>query len=159
MSLFDAPKGSTIVHACNAQGVWGSGIAAIFKQLYPDAFAKYRNVCLQYLDKRITVGRGFIFHGHKEPHNVGCLITSENYGAAKDPAELIKIQTTLAVLDIIDRACSLSIDPDVQLTLYSNKFNSGLFNVPWEATELILTTLLKRHDYIDWIVCDPNLKT
>ena len=45
MSLFDAPENSIITHACNAQGVWGSGIAKEFKKRYSNAFEVYYEHC------------------------------------------------------------------------------------------------------------------
>ena len=41
MNLFDAPWDALLIHACNTQGVWGSGIAAQLKKAYPDAFMQY----------------------------------------------------------------------------------------------------------------------
>lgn len=144
MSLFDAPEGSVLVHACNMQGVWGSGIAVEFKKRFPNAFHQYKNACTQ-----TGLGR-VLFKEQSESHRVGILITSENYGKLKDSKEQIKINTTLALNDLCtDYPFGLE-------TFYSNKFNSGLFGVPWEETELILKTILKRHPNIAWIVCDPN---
>lgn len=37
-------KGVMIVHGCNAQGVMGSGVAALVKKLYPYAFLCYKQV-------------------------------------------------------------------------------------------------------------------
>lgn len=44
-SLFDAPEGYILTHACNAQGVWGSGIAKEFKKRKPLAFKNYNLFC------------------------------------------------------------------------------------------------------------------
>jgi O-acetyl-ADP-ribose deacetylase (regulator of RNase III) len=40
--LFQTPI-KTIVHGCNAQGVMGSGVAKIIKDIYPRAYQRYRN--------------------------------------------------------------------------------------------------------------------
>jgi O-acetyl-ADP-ribose deacetylase (regulator of RNase III) len=37
-------EGIIIVHGCNAQGVMGSGVAAIMKKLYPYAYLAYKQV-------------------------------------------------------------------------------------------------------------------
>lgn len=37
-----------IVHGCNAQGVMGSGVAAIMKKLYPYAYLAYKQVHRRY---------------------------------------------------------------------------------------------------------------
>lgn len=44
MSLFDAPKETIIVHACNSQGMWGSGIAKPFAQNYPVSYESYKDL-------------------------------------------------------------------------------------------------------------------
>ena len=44
--LFNATLGkenAILVHGCNAQGVMGSGVAAIVKKLYPRAYTVYKN--------------------------------------------------------------------------------------------------------------------
>lgn len=149
MSLFDAPKDAVLVHACNAQGVWGSGIAVEFKKRYPMAYVQYQDVCQRPLSYQRTGYGTPLAQSVHEQHRVGILITSENYGKLKDSVEQIKINTTLA----LDSFCT---DFVPKTTIYSNKFNSGLFGVPWEDTELILKTILKRHPNITWIVCDPE---
>lgn len=152
ISLFDAPEGSVLVHACNGQGVWGSGIAAEFKKRFPKAFEKYKGSCG--IGSQFKVGTGKrLYKDVTETHIVGILITSDNYGAKKDSVEQIKINTTLA----LDRFCDSFYGSSE--TIYSNKFNSGLFAVPWEDTELILKTVLKHYSNLTWVVCDPQLKT
>jgi len=38
--------------------------------------------------------------------------------------------------------------------VYSNKFNSGLFNVPWEMTEYFLKCFLNRRSDVKWTVVE-----
>lgn len=148
-SLFDAPKGSTIIHAVNAQGVWGSGIAKEFKIRYPIDFAIYK----KFVARKYSTGDGYISFKNsftdENPHMVGCLVTSENYGPLKDSREVIKINTTIALQDVLEDATYYGITE-----IYSNKFNSGLFDVPWEESRLILEILLKRYPEINWTVCE-----
>lgn len=142
MSLFDAPEGSILVHGCNAKGVWGSGIAKEFKLRFPNSFLQYHNHC-----KDNGVGTFFL----TEPENtykVGCLITSNNYGNSVDSKEKILENTKKALNDMIK--------PGISAIYYSNKFNSGLFKVPWEETEKLLESFTKKLD-IDWVICDPYL--
>lgn len=161
MSLFDAPEDSIIIHACNSQGVWGSGIAKAFKERYPFSFSEYADVTRCFNNERGTAcGTGFMSSAHvDEAHWVGWITTSHNYGPLKDSPELIKINTTLALHDLckyIYRAHPK--DSNETIDVYSNKFNSGLFNVPWEDSELILQTVLRDFKRINWIVCDSEGK-
>lgn len=144
MNLFDAPEGSVLVHACNAQGVWGSGIAVEFKKRFPYSFEIYQDKCQNEIPFYLT---GTAIHIYDD--NVVCLMTSENYGDKKDSVDKILIQTTLALKD--------ALPGFINQKIYSNKFNSGLFGVLWEETEKILQYFVKRYN-LDWTVCDPNLK-
>jgi hypothetical protein len=159
ISLFDAPRGSYMVHACNSQGVWGSGIAKEFKARYPTAFNAYRAHCEHWNSVNGTAcgtsDNSWAFDD--EPHAVGWIITSHNYGDLKDDLEYIKVNTTLALVDLCERIVKEHLHDDRIIEVYSNKFNSGLFGVPWKDSELILKTVLRHYKQIHWIVCDPNL--
>lgn len=159
MSLFDAPEGSILVHACNSQGKWGRGIAKTFRDLYPESYGEYARFCERFLKspEGSAVGHALITSGEND-RGVGCIITSHHYSPElKDSVEVIKINTALALNNLMDQI-QVYIDDDNfdGGVVYSNKFNSGLFGVPWEDSELILKTLLKRYPQIKWVVCDPE---
>jgi ADP-ribose 1''-phosphate phosphatase len=120
--LFTAPKGSYLAHACNCQGVWGSGVAKEFKLRFPASFLEYEAKC------KSGATRGDILICKEENgHHVVCLFTSLNYGERVDPPELI-IESTVKALK------SLPKDIKIHMPL----INSGFFKVPWEETEKIL---------------------
>lgn len=135
-SLFDAPKETILVHACNSKGVWGSGIAAEFKKRYPAEFLRYERLC-KYGEN--ILGTGPIYS------NVGCLITSSGFGNSLDTKDEILVHTTLALNNLCERGPG---------PIASNKFNSGLFKVPWEETEKILNVFVKKYN-LDWTVYEP----
>lgn len=160
ISLFDAPTESVIIHACNSQGVWGSGIAKAFKEKYPESFKFYNGFCKVQNEERGTAcGRADLSpFPVSEPHWVGWIVTSHNYGPLKDSPELIKINTTLALRELCQKLyLAHPKDSNPTIDVYSNKFNSGLFAVPWGDSELILNTVLRDFKRINWIVCDPEL--
>ena len=132
-SLFDAPKGSILVHACNAQGVWGAGIAKEFKNRFPESFKYYRRNCV--LAEEPQVGKAYLLP-LENGYQVGCLITSRCYGEDLDPITIILNQTESA-LSSLEFYLKLNPKP-----VYSNKFNSGLFGVPWESTENVLKSVI-----------------
>lgn len=157
MSLFDAALESVIVHACNSQGVWGSGIAKTFKESYPHSFTDYTSFCNLANEERGTAcGRASLSSFHKsEPHWVGWIVTSHDYGVNKDSVELIKVHTTLALHELCKKIYTAHPkETHLSVDVYSNKFNSGLFSVPWKDSELILKTVLKDFKRINWIVCE-----
>jgi hypothetical protein len=89
-----------------------------------------------------------------EPHWVGWIVTSHDYGPKKDSPEQIKINTTLALREFCAEVYRFFHHEEYPtIDVYSNKFNSGLFNVPWEDSELILKTVLRDFKRINWIVC------
>lgn len=144
-SLFDTPKGSYLVHACNAQGVWGSGIATMFRRKFPHAHDEYNKLCRAEPD--VTLGMAFVIPDND--YGVVCLIVSEGYGQYKSPKEDILLYTKHALDQFLRNIPEGS-------NVYSNKFNSGFFKVPWPETEKILQEALNSYK-VNWTVCDPEL--
>jgi ADP-ribose 1''-phosphate phosphatase len=132
-SLFDAPEDTLLVHACNAKGVWGSGIALEFKKQYPRAFETYYWYCL---NRPNVIGTAHMTNG------VGCLITSSGYASGLDSKNEILVNTTLALNDLCKQGYKKIASP---------LFNSGLFKVPWADTEQILSVFVKKYK-LDWTV-------
>jgi ADP-ribose 1''-phosphate phosphatase len=146
-SLFDAPEGAYLVHACNTAGVWGSGIATEFKKRFPHAFAVYERSCQG--NSRFALGQFWAIYDNK--YNVTCLLVSMGYGRSLDAKESILENTKIA----LDRLVKYALDNKIK-QIHSNKFNSGFFRVPWPETEAILVECLKDSD-IEWVICDPEL--
>lgn len=147
MNLFDAPLGSILVHAVNAQGVWGSGIAAQFKKRYPKAFEHYKKQCKH---DGMETESDFTIENNQM---IVSLFTSENYGLKVDSPEEILINTTIALNTFTG---TLKCNEWEDVPIYSNMFNSGLFKVPWKDTEKILKVFVNKYN-LDWTVCDPDL--
>ncbi|KAI1908881.1 ADP-ribose 1''-phosphate phosphatase [Ophidiomyces ophidiicola] len=64
--LFDAPDNAVLIHACNCQGSWGKGIAAIFRNKYPAAYRIYRAHCQKHLLEMKKISKetsGAVSHG------------------------------------------------------------------------------------------------
>jgi ADP-ribose 1''-phosphate phosphatase len=143
-NLFDAPKGSVLVHACNAQGVWGSGIAVEFKKKFPTSFMEYKHFCSS-RNRSMKLG-----HAKLTSDLVGCLITSNDYGSKVDSPKTILHHTEKAVRHLVEelRTKFNGVVPHI----HSNKFNSGLFNVPWAQTEKVLKELIHLHPDVHWTV-------
>lgn len=143
-SLFDAPKGSLIVHACNCRGVWGAGIALEFHKRYPEAFKVYSAYCNI---RKPNESRGTFISIKEVDHMIGCLMTSKSYGPHKDSPEQILKATDLAIKELM--TCPVTV-------IYSCKINAGLFGVPWEKTEAIILEHLKANPDVKWIVMTPE---
>jgi len=50
-----AVKSGIILHGCNSHGVMGSGVAKTFKELYPEAFEKYKTDIRFWINNEIPV--------------------------------------------------------------------------------------------------------
>lgn len=156
ISLFEVPDESIIVHACNAKGVWGSGIAAEFKKRYPDSFKCYKEHCDD--TRKVALGTGRLSRWHvTEPHYVGWIITSQGYAKDLDSKVSILANTALALDSLCKSIYTYMQLNDMQtVDVYSNKFNSGLFKVPWNESEVVLEQVLKHYTRINWVVCSND---
>ena len=123
--------------------LWGSGIAKEMNKRFPDAFAHYRTSCLQ---KKML---SYYDYQYDSQYYIASLVTSGGYGTDVDNQKEILLNTSKALIDF------LGYVQDSDHQIYSNKFNSGLFKVPWEETEDILKRVVEAFN-IDWIVCEQG---
>ncbi len=123
-SLFDAPQGSYLAHSCNCQGIWGAGIAAEFAKRFPKSKEEYARYCRMFDD---VIGTVFV-----SSEKVVCLMTSKGFGGERARTQDIIYQTILALRSFLGKL------PETVTEVHSNKFNSGLFGVPWPDTETVL---------------------
>lgn len=143
-NLFESPRGSVLVHAVNAQGVWGRGIALDMFERYPIAFGHYKRLC----DAMPVKKAGWaLLLPEEDGYRVGCLCTSAGYGYKKDSPEEILHNTEMALWKFMDQ---LKSEDEV----FSNRFNSGLFGVPWSLTEKVLDRVIGKRL---WTVVDLSI--
>jgi len=134
----DLNKDVIYLHACNAQGLWGAGVAILFKMKFPDAY-------LAYIKKGNKCGDGYIVR-HQD-YKIGCLITSKYYGKRKDSPKKILVQTYTALQNMLNTIS------ENEITIYSPKINSGYFATPWDATEKVIKLACSKTDKkITWVV-------
>ena len=57
ISLFDSPA-QTLVNTVNTVGAMGKGMAAVFKQLYPEMYQQYRRLCME---GKLDIGMLYIY--------------------------------------------------------------------------------------------------
>ena len=129
-SLFDAPVGTVLAHACNGHGVWGGGIAAQFAVRFPKSDKQYQANCRADSDPS---GACWVLD-EENGYNVACLVTSVGYGVRLDPETVILINTEWSVCQMFSYG---------HKEVHMPKINSGLFGVPWEKTEAVLLKILE----------------
>lgn len=138
---------SILAHSCNCQGVWGGGIAAVFKQKYPTAYNSYRDHCLNVEGGRGLLGTAFLVptiatepgnKGKGAPIYIACLFTS-NF--SESPEEIVAY-TRGAMTDLLRQVKMLhtlfETSSTSALVVNLPKINAGIFRVPWEETEAAL---------------------
>ncbi len=57
ISLFESPA-QTLVNAVNTVGVMGKGVAAVFRELYPEMYRRYRRLCSQ---GQLDIGKLYLY--------------------------------------------------------------------------------------------------
>lgn len=150
-SVFDAPEGTCIVHACNAQGHWGAGVALAMRVAFPDAFDDF-------WERKRECGQAVVYHREQRPKfTIASLVTSEHYGRRRDPPPVIIANTRKALHQLFLGGNTLWT---TNTTFHSPKINGGLFGVPWSSTEAALLDLISAaetvlHKRISWTVWTP----
>lgn len=161
-SVFEAQSipGSILAHACNAKGVWGSGVAKEFKERFPNQYASYNWICSRpadvvwnpitnKFDPGTRVGTTHLAHCNVFGVTVACMITSNGYGKDVDPPPAILQATYSAFIDLLSQ-----LSPPVKV--HMPKINSGLFNVPWALTESVLKEAGEYFPDTHVVVWTPN---
>ncbi|KAK5662856.1 hypothetical protein OQA88_6267 [Cercophora sp. LCS_1] len=146
--LFAAPPNAVLIHACNAIGSWGGGIAAAFRQRYPDAFRIYNAHCKRSLPQRL-IGSALLIaprDGARRQHYIGCLFTSKRFGKAKDSPEQILEATGPAVRDLLRQIAAEMGRGNTIGEIRMCHINSGLFAVPWRHSKQVIEGLELEED-------------
>ena len=157
--IFDAPPQTLLIHACNTQGVWGSGIAKAFKDDYPKAHVIYRDFCTkEHLLKSRPVPTGTallippVDVGKR--HWIGCLFTSVKYGKGKDKLDVI-VENTKPAMEMLFELVKMAGRVE---TVRMCKINSGAFGVKWERTEGELEGIVVREAWMESVeVWEPEM--
>ena len=139
-SLFEAPKGVALLHACNTRGTWGSGIALQFKQKFPDSYKAYNRYCL---NNPGCLGKSLVIE--EKGYKIACLMTSRDYGTRVDSPPEILVATNKALLHLLQN------NPDLK-NIHSPKINAGLFKTPWNDTEEVIHSNIQKYNGVQWTV-------
>ena len=131
-NIFDAPAGSLLLHACNAHGAWGAGIALQFAHRFPVAQRAYARDCAAHSADALA-GTTRLYPAPR--HTIACLITSRGYGKRRDAPDLILQFTRSALAHLLQQLRQTT-------AIHSPRINAGLFGVPWPSTAELLTQAL-----------------
>jgi O-acetyl-ADP-ribose deacetylase (regulator of RNase III) len=165
MNVLDAPEGAYILHSVNCKGVMGSGFAKVIREKCKESYQHYVKVCDDLKShSACLLGKALICNNDEKDNYIVHLFTSDGYGDRKDNEDSI-LANTRASLEYFFNTIKQS-----KITIYSVKFNSGLFEVPWEKTVEIIKQSCMFHMYkagqedyesfkngnysIEWVVCE-----
>ncbi|KAM0794507.1 hypothetical protein BDR22DRAFT_776623, partial [Usnea florida] len=143
--------------ACNARGVWGTGVALAFKQKYPDAYRTYNAHCLRpppgskptmKQHQANLVGTTLLIppstntanqrQASKTPHYIACLFTSLDYGKRVSPPQEILDNTKNALEDLARQIAEIRESGQELGVCHAVRINSGKFGVEWQKTKAVL---------------------
>lgn len=140
---------AVLAHACNPFGLWGGGIAAVFKKKYPSAYKRYAAHCekhgphLMGLALVIPTAANDPGNNGRVPVYVACLFTSD---FESDPEEIVE-NTRNSLKQLTHQLHALGDTEKVNNPIVVNmpKINSGIFRVPWDQTETALDECIDLH--------------
>jgi ADP-ribose 1''-phosphate phosphatase len=140
-NVFSAPPGSILIHSCNAQGVWGAGVALQMKNRYWEAFQDFKK-WLRHVTCALT-GYTRLLDRHFSSHSVASMVVSNGRGSSVDSPEIILGHTAMAIRHLLLQEIKAAVEQKRPVReLHSPRINAGLFNVPWEQTEAIIRAQL-----------------
>jgi len=147
--IFDAPDHSVLIHACNCFGLWGAGIAAAFRDRYPEAHDIYYKHCESFSADEL-VGTALLIppsESEGRKHYVGCLFTSRMFGVGRDSPRQILANTGPAMEDLIEQIAKAVRDGSTVSEIRTCHINSGLFSVPWKRSKAVMEDLKVPEDF------------
>lgn len=143
MSILDVPSDGILIHSCNLESKWDSGVALAIKNHIPKAFEDYQDMC-----PHNSLGTHDYFD--YEQFGLVNLYVSKGDSQHHDDPFSINFWTGIALMNFF-KTC---LDKE---NIYMPKINSGGFKVKWEDTEKLLTLLSETYN-IDITICDLNMK-
>jgi len=138
--LFTAPPGSILVHSCNAQGIWGAGVALQMKNRYWEGFQDFKK-WLRYLSayQGQPLGHTRLLDRHSSSHSIASMVVSNGLGSSVDSPGVILEHTSMAIRHLLLQEIQGAVEQKRPVReLHSPRINAGLFNVPWERTEAVI---------------------
>lgn len=126
-----AAKETIIAHGCNAQGVMGSGVAAIIRKKYPEAYTAYMAS-----KNAFGLHMGTVLFVASNDKSIANCITQEFYGTEKRHADYEAIATVMRCLD--EQAVMREVDA-VAMPL----IGAGLAGGDWNVITAIIESEFK----------------
>lgn len=146
-----------LAHGCNCLGNWGAGIALELRELFPNAYKVDRRSCQETQNRANLPGTSLVIPyestwplASADPAapkvSITCLRTSLGFSRPNqrannpglDNKSLVIAQTRSALRNFRAQLEGMGEERQEEIVIWSPKFNSGAFKVPWEETEGII---------------------
>ena len=111
-----------LAHGCNAMGRMGAGIAAEFKDLFPDMYSDYRSRARQ---GSLTPGEGYMYQNSTRPHVINLITQFDG------PANILDVRDCFVWLE--DSYHSLGIR-----SVAMPRIGAGLGKLEWDYVNVAL---------------------
>lgn len=148
-NLIDQIKpGNIVVHGCNKQGVWGSGVAKMMKQFSWEAFSQYVSDCYH---KNVDVS----WHSEQDGSIIASAFTQEFYG--KDGAKYVSYDAIDSCFSQIFKA-AVEFDKEVHIP---NMIGAGLGGGDQDVIITIINSQARKNKFpldkiIVWTYVQPT---
>ncbi|KAG2734799.1 hypothetical protein G9P44_002805 [Scheffersomyces stipitis] len=141
---------AVFAHACNCQGVWGGGIAAVLRVKFPSTYPLYSGHCQEKgCDPHRLLGTSVVVPSQASdpgniagypPKYIACLFTSD---FAQTQEEIVAytdsaIEALVDQLKELHKTTAIETGQSGKIVVNMPKINAGIFAVPWEKTEAVL---------------------
>lgn len=129
---------NVILHGCNAQGVWGSGVAAQLKNVHPASYKQYLEDLYKFSSAEATIGQCSYYITRNAEIISG--ITQLNYG--RDGSRYVSYD---ALSEVFDGALKYCQDLEKSLHL-PNLIGAGLGGGDYDVILEILNSEMRHYN-------------
>ena len=134
-----AEKHDYIVHGCNSEGVMGSGVAKIIREIYPKAYKDYID---EYLENGSKLQLGQIIPSMQPDGTI--IINAITQGAyGYDRQKYVSYDAVDMCMEKL-RIAMIGVDSEITMP----KIGAGLGGGNWEIIEAIINHRLKDHKVV-----------
>lgn len=147
--LFSVTSG-VIAHGCNCHGVMGSGVAKQVKNLYPEAFKEYHELCSRYAPAKL-LGRAQLVKVTDDLY-IANLFTQQDFGSFGNTryVDYNAIDTAFSTLRGLMFDEELAMGKDLELHI--PKIGAGLGGGDWDIISRKIDVALKPREATCWTV-------
>lgn len=138
-NIFKIDGVANFAHGCNCAGAMGKGIALQFKEMFPEMYMRYKNLCAMGTFKlgevfEYNYGKGYVF-------NLGTQATW------RTKADIKAIEVSMR------KMLHFAFNHQIK-SIAMPKIGAGLGGLMWESVKEVIEEVAKEYPYIDLYVIE-----